>query len=340
MGFISPEYLWLLLLLAPLALAGIWSRRRRLAKMEAFAHRDTWRVLAPHASPGRRFHKAVFLYAAFAFSVLAVARPYWGTRERELQRSGLDIMLAVDVSRSMLATDLAPTRLDQARTVVRDVLSRFPGQRVGLMPFAGEPFLQCPLTTDYGLLLDLVRQLRPDVVMTPGTNIAGAIRKGVEAFERAGQGTRILILVTDGEDHSGEAEAAAREAAAKNVVVYTVGLGSAEGSLLRNPDGSIVEDEDGAKVVSRLGIETLASVARLTGGDAYVVQPGASFDARPLIATLADYEKSDFEATRRIVREERFQWPLAIALLFLLLEALFGERRSAAAAQPPKEVPA
>lgn len=327
MGFLLPNMLWLLLAIPVLVFVASMAQRQRKARLEAFAHRDTWSVLSPQVSSHRRFHKGLFLLLALALSIVAAARPYWGTRERELRRRGIDIIVALDVSRSMTAADLPPNRLETARNLVREVVRSFPGQRVSLMPFAGDAFVQCPLTGDYGIFLNSLRKATPATIGTPGTDIALAIETATKAFKRSSQGSRVLLLVTDGEDHSGRVEAAANAAAEAGIAIYSIGIGSTEGALLRGERGAVLEDESGVKVVSRLDAETLRMIATTTGGGAYTLEPGRRFDIGPLIGSLESLQKGELASSRRIVREERFQWPLAAALLLLMLEAMLGERR-------------
>ncbi len=327
MGFLEPRVLWLLVLLPVLVFAAIWSGRRRMLRMEAFADRRTWGVISPDVSPQRRFHKGLLLLAALALSIVAAARPYWGTRERELKRRGIDLVVALDVSRSMLATDMAPNRLETARTLVRELVNTFRGHRLALLPFAGDGFVQCPLTADYGVFLDMLRDADPRTIATQGTDLAIAIETATNAFRRAGQGSRVLLLITDGEDHSGRAIEVAREAAKAGIVVYAIGIGSEQGALLRDERGAVMEDESGVKVVSRLGADALRGIARETGGGAYIMEPGKRFDIAPLVDSLDSLQKGELAASRRIVREERFQWPLGLAVLLLVAESLIGEKR-------------
>ncbi len=327
MGFLEPRALWLLLLIPVLVLAAIWSARRRRLRLAAFADERTWQVISPDVSPHRRFHKGLMLLAALTLSIIAAARPYWGTKERELKRRGIDLLVAIDVSRSMLATDMPPNRLETARSLIRELVRSLPGHRVGLLPFAGDGFVQCPLTADYGVFLDMLRDADPRTIATQGTDIAIAIETATNAFRRAGQGSRVLLLITDGEDHSGRAVEAAREAAKAGILIYAVGIGSEQGALLRDERGAVMEDESGVKVVSRLGAQTLRDIARETGGAAYIMEPGRRFDIAPLVESLDALQKGELAASRRIVREERFQWPLGLAVLLLLAESLIGERK-------------
>jgi Ca-activated chloride channel family protein len=329
MGFMHPEVLWALLALLPLAALWPFAARLRDRRLRRFAAPETWSVLAANASGRRRFHKGMFLFLALVFSILAAARPWWGQREREVRRRGVDLLVALDVSRSMLAADMegSRTRLDAAKLAVREILARLPGHRVGLMPFAGEPFLQCPLTTDYGVFLDAMRAADPGIIEVQGTDLGAAISYAVDTFRRSSRGSRALVLFTDGEDHEGRIDKAIAAAKEAGVQVYAVGFGSPQGAPLRNPDGSMMQDANGIKVVTRLDVETLRRVAEETGGAAYMALPGRPFDSTPLVNTLDALQKGELAAQRRIVREERFQWPLALAILFLMLEAAVGERR-------------
>lgn len=341
MGFILPQVLWLLLLLLPLALLWRWSAARARKRLETFAHRDTWGVLAANVATQRRAHKGVLLFAAVFFSILAAARPYWGVREREVRRSGLDIMIALDVSQSMLARDITPTRLESAKRSVRELLSLFPGQRVALLPFAGDAFVQCPLTGDYGIFLNVLRTAEPATIQTPGTDIARAIEVATEAFKRGGQGNGVLVLFTDGEDHSGRAKEMAAAARTAGITIYTVGIGTQTGAPIRLADGRFKEDRSGAKVTTRLDLDTLTEVARSTGGQAFAAAEARGLDLGPLVGNLEAMQKGELAAARRVVREERYQWPLALALVLLVMEMLIGERRNARrAATTPQEATA
>lgn len=346
MGFVHPEFLWALLLLP--VLAALWpvAMRLRDGRLRRFAQPATWSVIANNASTRRRFHKGLFLLLALGFAIVAAARPWWGQREREVRRRGIDILVVLDVSRSMLAADMdgGRTRLDVARRTVREVLARLPGHRVGLMPYAAEAFLQCPFTTDYGVFLDALRAADPSIIELQGTDLGRALDQAVDAFERASVGSRALLLFTDGEDHEGRVDAALARAQRAGVQIFAIGFGSAQGSPLRNPDGSFKEDRRGHKVVTRLDADMLRRLAEATNGAAYTVVPGNPFDSTPLIETLEAMQRGEFAAQRRIVREERFQWPLALALVFLTIEVLIGERRrrsslaaTSAALIPPQE---
>lgn len=328
-GFLQPQWLWLLLALPLLAALSPWFAAIRRRRLERFAAKETWPVLNATVAPGARFHKSLLLLLAFALSAVAAARPYWGTQERELRRRGIDLIVGIDVSRSMLAADMPPTRLETAKRLAAELATRFRGQRFGLLPFAGDAFLQTPLTADYGLFLDSLRALDSSTIGTPGSDLGVAIDTAVNAFARSSQGTRVLLLITDGEDHEATVAQAAKNAAEKGVIVYAIGIGSVQGAPIRQADGSFFEDANGTKVVTRLDVETLRSIANATGGASYTVEPGQRLDLAPLVASLDSLQKGELGAQVRAIPNERYQWPLGAALLLLLLESAIRERRRA-----------
>ncbi|MCB2154097.1 VWA domain-containing protein [bacterium] len=329
MTYQHPQLLWLLVALVPLAIVWRWVRAMRQQKLSRFVdnQNSNWSVLNPFVSTTARRWQALLLFTALALSVFAAARPLFGTRERMIRQSGIDILVALDVSESMLATDVKPNRLTEAKTKLRQVLSSFPGQRLGVIPFAGDAFLQCPLTTDYGIVLDVLQNVDTRTIGTPGTNLGRAIEVARNAFREGSVGTPVLVLITDGEDHSGHVEEQAKLAAEEGILIYTLGIGSTEGSPIVMPDGTLKEDADGSKILSKLDAETLVKVAEMTGGKAYIADGSTSLDVKPLISELRTFQQTDFAENRRVVREERFQYPLALALILLFLEGLIGDRR-------------
>jgi Ca-activated chloride channel family protein len=327
-GFLLPEMLWLLALLPPLLALWSLARRRRQSRLARWIVRDNWPLLADSLSPRARFHKGLLLIAAVALCIVAAARPWWGTTQRTVQSRGVNLFLAVDVSESMLAADVLPNRLESARNILRQVLVGIRNHRVGLIPFAGEAFLQVPLTNDHGIVLDALKALNIRTVSHPGTNIPEVIDVAIRSFEASRvAGERVIVLLTDGEDHSGDLEAAAKRAAEKGIRIYALGIGSTDGAPIILPDGRFKQDRDGIKVLSRMNPAVLDTLAAATGGAAYVAAGPGSIDPRPLIDQLAQLEQSDLGERTRVVRHERFHYPLALALLCLLAEGLIPERR-------------
>jgi Ca-activated chloride channel family protein len=245
--------------------------------------------------------------------------------------------MAVDISLSMAARDVGmmtvkgkqeqATRLSYAANLALQTLVQTPGHRVGVMPFAGEAFLQCPLTSDYGVVYDVINNLGFDQIDAPGSNFHDLVKKAAEAFERSGEGRRVLVILSDGEDHSEKIKEAVALAREKELQFYALGIGSREGAPILRPDGTYAEDEAGIKVISRVEGEVLRELAVGTGGKAYMAATGARIDPTPLINDLNSIARDDLGTERRVVRREQFQWPLALALLCLAIEAVVGERR-------------
>ena len=341
--FQDPMLLLLLLAVPLLALAGRWARARRKRRLEAFAERATWGWLSVSVSRAARRAKAVILLAAFALAVVGAARPTWGARERIVKERGVDIIVAVDVSNSMMAADMEPTRLEQARRVVRRLLSELPGQRIGLVPFAGDAFLQCPLTTDYAIVQEMLAYLGPNIIGEQGTDIGRAIEVSRQAFAEGSTGTKVLVLITDGEDHEGAVDEQAELARGEGVRIFTLGLGTPDGAEVPDLERSqgavrrILQAPDGTRVYSRLDVETLKLLSERTLGETYVARPGQVLDVRPLADSIKAMRAEEFGEARRVIPEERFQWPLALALALLLAEGLLRERRRAPKLANPKE---
>lgn len=328
------EPIWLFLLpvvSGGLALLYAWGSARRKRRLQLLAAPSLLPGLTATACSARRRWKIVLNIVALSLLVLALARPQWGYEWRENRSRGLDIIIAVDVSQSMLAEDLPPTRLERAKLAVRDFVEQLPGDRVGLVAFAGEAFLQCPLTTDYGAFFQTLDTLEAGVIQQGGTDLARAIDAAQAAFgEDVPQ--PVILLLTDGEDLEASGVERAREAANDGVLICTVGLGSLEGALIPVPsDGGQVRylrDADGHPVQTKLDEETLRAIATASQGQ-YVnlSQHPAGLD-RISRETLDLLPERELQNQPQRVPIDRFVWPLAAAVLLLLGESLLGERRS------------
>lgn len=330
MRFAAPEYLWLLLAAPALAgLHGLAFRGRRKA-LEAFGDLGLVRRLATSVSTERRVIKAALTVLASFFLALALARPQWGARLETVTRRGEDVIVAVDTSLSMLAEDVKPNRLAQARAAVAALIDLLQGDRIGLIAFSGRAFVACPLTLDYtaaGIFVDL---LDPDLIPVHGTAIAEAIRTAIRAFQTTERRYKVLLLITDGEDHEGDVEAAARAAAAEGITIYTVGIGGTAGEPipLRNARGDVVgykEDRDRRKVTSRLGESALESIALTTGGKYFRSTPEGN-ELRRIYEEIAGMDHKTLSARLHTAYEERYQLPLGAAILLLIVEAAIPER--------------
>jgi Ca-activated chloride channel family protein len=332
-GFFKPAWLAVgalaLLAIVLLDLGAAKRRRRALAQLAA-AHIAA--ELTASVSIVKRRIKELLLLLGVAFLFVALARPHLFYQLREEQRTGFDVMLAVDCSKSMLTEDVKPSRLERAKLAIADFADRLPENRLGLIAFAGDAFLECPLTIDHEAFQDAVQDLDTDTIPRPGTDVASAIEEALQAEQSQPNNVKLLILITDGEDLEGRAIDAAHKAAEAGLKIYTVGVGTPAGGLIperdENGDLQYLHDSSGQIVQSRLDEDTLKQIASITGG-AYqpLGQSGEGLEAiyQQYIAPLP---KQHFEERREKVRFEQYQWPLGLSLLCLAWSLLINERRA------------
>jgi Ca-activated chloride channel homolog len=318
-----------LLLLPSLVAFFVWAYGRRQRALAAFVAAALLPAVAPDLDPRRRFFRWGMLVAAVACLAIALGGPMWGFQWHEVKREGIDLMIAIDTSRSMLATDVKPTRLARAKLAVQDVLAELHGDRVGLIAFAGTSFVQCPLTLDYGVFAQSLDAIDVGIIPKGGTSLSSAIDAALEAFQGRQGSNQALLLITDGEDHEGKVKEAAQRASDRGLKLFTVGIGTTEGELLPGESGGFFKDRAGQVVKSRLDEDTLKQIASDTGG-AYLHASGPSLGLAELYRDhIATLEKRELVSTLERRFEQRFQIPLAVALALLVLEPLLGERRAA-----------
>ncbi|MCI5120625.1 MAG: VWA domain-containing protein [Candidatus Electrothrix sp. AUS4] len=315
----------------------LFNARRRKKELEKFVAPKLLSGLTGNVSRSRRRMKSIFFVLGLAFLFLALARPQYGERWIEVRRKGIDILIGVDVSKSMLVQDIKPSRLGRAKLAIRDFVAKLEGDRVGLLPFAGSAFLLCPLTTDYDAFTTSLDTLDVNSIPKGGTDLGTAIRQGAEVLSNE-TNHKIFVLVTDGEDLSADALKAAEEAKGHNMTVYAIGVGTPEGELVPAPEGQVgqfMKDEQGNFVTSRLDEQTLTSLAEATGG-LYVPlgNMGQGFDAL-YERKLSLVPQEEHGQRRRKISIERFPWPVAIAVLFLGVEFLLSGRKSELALRLP-----
>ncbi len=328
----SVESLWLLWLV-PLTLAFyIYVFRTKTRLLERFASPEMVARLTAGVSRGRQYFKAALVLIGVFAAVLALAEPKWGFTWEEVTRKGVDIVVALDVSDSMLVEDAESggelSRLERAKREIADLLQLMEGDRIGLVAFAGTAFVECPLTLDYGAAEIFLGAIDTELIPVKGTALGRAIRTSVEAFEGAGSNSQAIILITDGEDHTGDALKAAEEATAAGVRIFPIGIGRDEGAPIPAPGGGFRRDRRGEIILSKLDEPTLQKIALNTGG-AYVRSVTGDVDLEQIYSQgiKATLEDEELGSKRRQRWEERFQWILALALIALMLEPLISERR-------------
>ena len=324
MRFEHPNFLWLLLVLPPaLTLFFWWAARVRQKLLTQFVEARLLSQLTVGISPARRKIRFALLILAAVFLVFTLARPQRGFDLEEVEQRGLDIVVAVDTSKSMQATDIAPNRLARAKLAVLELMQRAGTDRLGLVAFAGDAFLECPLTIDNTAFQQSVQALDVNSIPQGGTAIAEAIDDALTAFKEKDH-FKVLVLMTDGEDNDSEPGAldAAKKAADAGLKIFTIGIGSKEGDLL-NPD--LVRDENGNAVKSHLNESLLQQIAGATGGF-YLPLRGADTINTLYERGLEPLPKSTGKEKLLRRYHEQFQWPLAVAVLLLLAEMFLPER--------------
>jgi len=344
MQFGNKDVLWLLLVLPALVLFFWWASRRRQQLLAQFIQARLLSALTIGVSPARRKIRLGCLVSAVALLIIALARPQHGFDLQKVEQRGLDIVVAIDTSKSMLAEDIVPDRLERAKLAALDLMQQARPDRLGLVAFAGDAFLECPLTFDNTAFQQCVQALNVNTLPQGGTAIATAIQTAQTAFKE-GDHFKVLVLFTDGEDNvnSDAALAAARNAAGAGLKIFTVGIGTGEGTLLRitDPNGNsdYIRDPDGNVVKSHLNGTLLQQIAAATGGF-YLPLRGANTVETLYEQGLAPLPRSEGE--ERLVRRyhEQFQWPLAAAVLLLLAEMLLPERKKSTVQRPPSGVKA
>jgi len=329
MRFAGTEWFFWFSLLPLIAALGVVSLVRRMRDRARLGGALFGR-LAPEVSLEREILRFCLLLLSYCALVLALARPQFGTETRLVKRQGVDVVAAVDVSRSMLARDVGGTgsRLRRAKLEVSGLIDRLEGDRIGLVAFAGVAFPQCPLTADYSAAKLFLRSLEPGMIPIGGTNLQQALQVAGELFEnaRSGSRSRVLVLITDGEDHEGGFEAEVEKLAKDGVIIHTVGIGTQIGELVPTEDGGYLRAE-GKPVMSRLQEGTLRSIAEATGGIFIHSAAGdLGFDA--IFDHIARMQKSEYESRLETVYEERFQIPALVGLLLLLAATFTPSRRA------------
>lgn len=334
MAWLHPEYLWALVAV-PLAMALFaWAAWRRRDALRRFGDHALVARLAAAVSPRRRRWKAAVVVLAVLLFGLALAGPRFGTQLREVKREGVDLVVALDVSLSMTAEDVAPSRLARAKNEIKKMLDELHGDRVGLVIFAGDAFIQCPLTSDYGAVRLFLDVADPSLIPTPGTDFGAALRMAMQAFEAKQEtpggdgGTRALLIVSDGENHAEGINDVIAEARRKGVVMFTAGVGETDGTpipLYRNGQRiGFKKDTEGRIVQTRLEEDALQSLA----ADGAYFRVARTSSSLPQIASALDrLQKAEFARDEFEAYEERYQWPLALALLLLASERLISDRR-------------
>jgi Ca-activated chloride channel family protein len=318
--------LYLLLLIPAMAGVFVFTVRSQRRRMERFGQHTTLVQLIPEASPRRVRNKFILLLCAMGCIVLALARPQFGSKLKEVTREGIELMFVVDVSNSMLAEDFEPSRLERTKYAITSMLEGLDQDKVGLVVFAGDPYVQLPITSDYRAARNFVGQISPNLVSRQGTAIGAAISLAAGSFSSQSEGSRVIVLISDGENHEDDALGAAAEAAQKGIKIYAIGIGTPEGAPI-SIGGEFIKDEEGNMVVTKLDEQVLQQVAVSTGGG-YIRATNQNMGLTEIIKEVNETQSTQFTASVFEEYDEQYQYLVGAALALLLLEMLMIPRKN------------
>ena len=322
----QPLYL-LLILLIPLMFIAYWLMRRwRKRRIARFGDPDLVSSLAPLVPRRKGWLKLTLLSLALLFFAIGMARPQLGAILKEKQVKGAEIMVVLDVSNSMLAEDYSPNRLERAKLAISKLVDELQGDRIGLIIFAGESFVQLPVTSDYVSAKIFLSSITTESVPVQGTAMGEAIRTAIKSFTSESENSRAIILITDGENHEDDPVAAARDAVDMGARVFCIGVGSPEGKPIP-VDGELLKDKDGNIVVTRLDEATLKEVAS-AGKGLYVRAGNTEFGLNPVIDEIRSLDEKDFQSVVFEEYDEQYMYFFAIALIFMLIEFMISDTRN------------
>jgi Ca-activated chloride channel family protein len=325
-NFAQAQYLFLILLIPVFFLLQALVFRLRTRRIRKFGDEELVRQLMPSYSKSKVWVRLVLFSIGFFFFVIGLSRPQIGAKLREHETKGAEIMIVLDVSNSMLAEDYSPNRLERAKLAISRLVDKLRDDRIGLVVFAGNSFVQLPITTDYVSAKMFMGSISTESVPIQGTAIGEAINTAMRSFSAQSEKSRAIIVITDGENHEDDPVAAAAQAAELGVRVFTIGVGSPEGKPIPM-DGELLKDKDGNIVVTRLDESVLQEVAD-SGNGLYVRAGNSEFGLNPIIDDIRKMEDEKYSSIVFEEYDEQFMYFMGIALLFFVIEMLIGERRS------------
>ena len=320
------EYLIIIAFIPLLFLLYGWMQYRKRMALKRFGDPALTARLMPRRSVRRGWVKLVFYSIALFFFAIGMARPQIGAKVKEVERKGAEIMIALDVSNSMRAQDYSPNRLERAKMAISRLVDKLQQDRIGLIVFAGDAFVQLPITTDYVSAKIFLNTISTESVSKQGTDLGGAIVTGLRSFSSAADNSKALILITDGENHEEDALEAARMAKESGVRIFCIGIGSEQGKPIPMPDGSLLKDKNGNIVVTKLDEASLVEIARI-GNGSYVHAGNGEFGLDAIIDGVRELDKQTFHSEVFEDFDEQYMYFFGIALFFMLLELLINERK-------------
>lgn len=325
--FEDSTYLWLLIVVPILAVVRLVVWRQRKSKLRKFGDPELLRRLMPDASDYRPTVKFWLLMAALALLIVTLARPQMGSKVSHEKRNGIEIIIAMDISNSMKAEDVVPSRLDKSKLMVENLVDHFTTDKVGLVVFAGDAFVQLPITSDYVSAKMFLQNITPSLINTQGTDIAKALTVSMRSFTQQDKMGKAIVLITDGEDHEGGALEAAKAAAKKGINVFILGVGDPKGAPIPTGNGGYMTDNTGQTVLSVLNEKMCREVAQ-AGSGMYIHVDNTSDAQDQLNAQLTKLQKGDTDSVIYSEYDEQFQAFALLALLLLIVEACLLESKN------------
>lgn len=328
MIFAAPHFLYGLLILPALLLLLLWGEKQRERSLRRFVASGLSQRLSLELSPARRRWKEALLIASVALAIVSLARPQWGYRWEDVKRRGVDIIIAVDVSKSMLAGDVSPSRLERAKRKIEDLLTMVEGDRIGLIAFSGKAFVLTPLTLDYGAIGLYLDSLSPDLITAQGTNVGDAVTLALKSLKQGDPHNQSLLLMTDGEDLSGDALEAAGKSADQGVKIYALGIGTDSGAPIPAQGGGFKKDSSGEIVLTKIDESVLRKMTEVTGG-LYARSVAGDGDLSAIYGAMrGKLEERDLKSGKQRRFIDRFGIFLLPAILLLMAESLWSEAKS------------
>ncbi|MCY1718718.1 VWA domain-containing protein [Prolixibacteraceae bacterium Z1-6] len=324
------EYLWGLLIIPVLTLFFIWSRISRRRALKKFGQQEIISHLMPFSSKNRPVFKFFVVMLALAFFIAGIARPQFGSKLKTVKREGIELIIALDVSNSMMAEDIQPNRLERSKRAISRLVDRLKDDKIGLIVFAGDAYTQLPITSDYNSAKLFLNSVNTQIVPKQGTAIGAAIDLARRSFTPTGESNKAIIIITDGENHEDDAISSAQAAVKEGIIVHTIGMGLPAGApipVLRNGQTDYLKDRDGNVVITKLDEQMLEKISA-AGEGIYVRANNAQVGLNALFDEINKMEKTEMESKTFSEYDDQFQYFFAIGLLLLLLEFVILERKN------------
>jgi Ca-activated chloride channel family protein len=327
--FANPEYLYLLLMLPVLILLWVLNEYRKVKAMKRFGKSDLVKKLIPEFSIVRPYVKFIFQLIAFLFAIVMLARPQFGSKLEEVKRKGVEVILALDVSNSMMAEDIQPNRLERAKQAISRLVENLDNDKIGLIVFAGDAYTQIPVTTDYISAKMFLATINPDMVPKQGTAIGSAIDLAMRSFSPGTGKSRAIIIITDGENHEDDPIVKAKEAAKSGIIIHTIGIGSTEGVpiSLANGKKDFLKDSEGNTVITKLDENILKEIATSANGR-YVRANNSNIGLDDVYNEIKKLKKQELEGKMFTEYNDQFQIFAGVVLMFLLIDFMVMERKN------------